>query len=122
MATVVIVDDNTCSCQFLERLLGIEGHTAVCLSGGAGLIETLKNMKPDLLLLDVMMPGMSGIDLLGMVRAVPALEYLPVVMLTGVMDLEIQSQAFKLGATDYIVKDFDWEKSLGRIEQHLRKN
>jgi DNA-binding response OmpR family regulator len=79
-------------------------------------------MKPDLLLLDVMMPGMSGIDLLGMVRAVPALEYLPVVMLTGVMDLEIQSQAFKLGATDYIVKDFDWEKSLGRIEQHLRKN
>lgn len=122
MATVVIVDDNKRSCQFMERLLGIEGHQAVCLPGGAGLIETLKNMKPDLLLLDVVMPGMSGIDLLEMVREVPSLAYLPVVMLSGVMDLDVQAEAFRLGATDYIVKDFDWEKSFERIQRHLRKN
>jgi len=122
MATIVIVDDNLDSCRFLTRLLEFSGHIAVCVPPGRSAVEVIKRMSPDLLLLDVMMPELSGIELLRLVRDEPHLQNLRVIMLSGVNDLEVQSEAFELGALDYIVKDMDWEKNLGRIEQFLPKN
>jgi DNA-binding response OmpR family regulator len=122
MASIVIVDDNQDSARFLKRLLEFAGHVATWMPGEAATVEVLKQMRPDLLVLDVMMPHLSGIDLLKLLRKETPLEGLCVIMMSGVMDLDVQSEAFELGALDYIVKDMDWERSLCRIEQHLRKN
>jgi DNA-binding response OmpR family regulator len=122
MATVMIVEDNMESSRFLQRMLQMEGHVAVCEAVGEGVVETVSRMKPDLLLVDVLLPGMSGIDLLKAVRESPGLQSVPVVMLSGVMDLQTQSQAFEAGASDYIIKGLDWESFWGRIEPYLPKN
>ncbi len=122
MATIAILDDNVDSVRFLTRLLKFEGHVPVCLGSPAGAVEILCSLKPDLLLLDVMMPGITGIELLRLLRHEPSLTKMPVVMLSGVMDLDVQAEAFELGAVDFILKDMDWEKSLQRIGQHLPKN
>jgi DNA-binding response OmpR family regulator len=122
MASIVIVDDNQDSARFLSRLLEFSGHVATWMPSSEATIAALKRIQPDLLVLDVMMPHLSGIDLLKLMRQEPPLDQQAVVMLSGIMDMDVQSQAFELGALDYIVKDMDWERSLARIEQHLRKN
>lgn len=122
MATVMIVEDNVESSRFLQRMLQMEGHVAVCESVGEGVVETVRQMKPDLMLVDVRLPGMSGIDLLRAVRENPSTQSMPIVMLSGLMDLETQAKAFEAGASDYIVKGLDWESFWGRIEPYLPKN
>ncbi len=122
MATIALVDDNIDSLHFLRRFLEFAGHVAVCLPAGPAAVSCLKQMRPDLLLLDVMMPQLSGIELLKLLRDDPCLADLKVVMLSGVNDLDVQSEAFQLGALDYIVKDMNWEKSLERIDIYLKKN
>jgi len=122
MATIALLDDNLDSCRFLQRLLEFAGHVAVAVPGGPAAVEFLRRIKPDLLLLDVSMPQLSGIEVLKLLRREPELAELAVVMLSGINDLDVQAQAFELGALDYIVKDMNWEQSLARIEIYLKKN
>lgn len=122
MATIALVDDNVDSCRFLQRLLEFAGHVAVTVPAGPAAVAILRQLRPDLLLLDVMMPVLSGIELLKLLRSDQTLADLPVVMLSGVNDLDVQTEAFALGALDYIVKDMNWDQSLGRIEIYLKKN
>jgi DNA-binding response OmpR family regulator len=121
MALIAIIEDNVRSSELFERLLHEAGHLAVCAAGGEQTPEWLREMQPDLLVLDVNLPGISGMELLRRLRADPALQTLPVVMLSGVADFSVQAQAFSLGALDYIVKGLDWRSMLQRIEQHLPK-
>ncbi len=122
MATIALLDDNLDSCRFLQRLLEFAGHVAVPVPGGQAAVEFLKQVKPDLLLLDVSMPELSGIEVLRLLRSEPVLQELAVVMLSGINELDVQAEAFELGALDYIVKDMNWEQSLARIEVYLKKN
>ena len=119
MAMIAIVDDNSSSSELLSRLLQQAGHVAVWMSEVELVIESLKQLAPHLVILDVNMPRISGLELLRQVRRDPLLATLPVVILSGVADLRVQTEAMSLGANDYILKGWDWELMLQRIELHL---
>lgn len=119
MAVIALVDDNLQVCRLLDRLLSQTGHAMVCLTGIEGIDQTLKQARPDLLILDMDLGGHNGLDLLRILRQEPSLQDLPVVILSGNTDPAVQAEAFHLGALDYIVKGLDWETMLSRIERLL---
>jgi DNA-binding response OmpR family regulator len=122
MAVIVIVDDNVQSSKFMERLLRHQGHMTHSIATAVGAVETVKSVRPDLVLLDVRLADNSGIEVLRSIRQDPELQQLAVVMLSGVQDVQVQEEAFRLGALDYLLKGWNWDLMLGRIEQHLKKN
>lgn len=121
MKCIAIVDDNEVTSQLLARLLRQAGYIAICVPGGGEAMEHLRLMTPDLLVLDVMMPQVSGLDLLRSLRDDPQFTELPVIMLSGVMDVNVQAEACRLGALDFIIKGWDWDRLLDRIEQYVPK-
>ena len=110
MATVLIVDDHLDTCRPLARLLGHLGHTGVCLGSGEEALTYLRGALPDVVLLDVMMPGIDGMEVLRQIRADPRMSALPVVMFSAVSDPQFRAHALAKGANDYWLKaglDFD---------------
>lgn len=118
--TVLIVDDEAVNRQVLVNQLSLHNYIVIQAVNGPEALEIIKNIKPDLVLLDVMMPKMSGYEVCQKIRErYPAAE-LPVVMLTAknqVMDLVA---GFEAGANDYLPKPFSKNELLARIQTHLR--
>ena len=105
MASVLVVDDHPDLCALLVRLIRLFGHDAACvLDGAAALARVRGDDPPDLVILDVMMPGMDGFAVLAAVRADAATRAVPVVMYTAVADPDSRERALAMGATDYVVK------------------
>jgi CheY-like chemotaxis protein len=120
MANVLIVDDNVKSCRPLVRLLEVVGHNAFFVHDGRAALAMLDRVRPDMILLDVMMPGMDGIEVLKTIRRHPLHKDLPVVVYSARDDEETIDQALKSGAQDYLVKSqVDFERVNSCIEEHL---
>jgi two-component system sensor histidine kinase ChiS len=118
--TVLVVDDHLDTCELLVRLLQISGYLAVCVESGPEALAFLGRRKPDLMILDMMMPGMSGLDVLRAVRARPDAKDVPVLMYTANTDPEVARSAIDLGAQDCLVKGRMLFEELKRIVQrHL---
>lgn len=122
MGTILIVDDEPQACQILSRLIRHLGHDTAWKTGGADALAYIDASTVDLLILDVMMPGMDGMEVLRRLRADPKTERLPVVMFSAVADRQFIDEAIRKGATDYWVKaSFDFTQLKNRIE-HLVPN
>jgi CheY-like chemotaxis protein len=120
MAELLIVDDNLDAAKPLARLLRLGGHNAECIDSGERALAHLQHHRPSLLLLDVMMPGMDGMEVLRRVRTDARLRDLPVVMFSAISDDSYRAEALRKGAQDYIVKaNLDFQALLRRIEQNL---
>ena len=104
MATVLVVDDHTDANDLLCRVLRLHGHRAVSAFTGEGALALVGTDRPDLVILDVMMPDMDGIEVLRLIRANPHTATLPVVMFSAVHDAEFQRHALRKGANDYWTK------------------
>jgi CheY-like chemotaxis protein len=104
MATVMVVDDTEVCRDTLARLLRREGYEAVTAGGGNEALHLLKKHLPDLIVLDVEMPGLDGLDLLEMLHDEPQWSGVPVVMLTGCCDTHCVERAGRLGAKRYLLK------------------
>ena len=104
MATVLVVDDHPDLCELLARLLRLGGHAAACSTDGAEALDLVRREPPGLVVLDVMMPGMSGLDVLAALRADPETAAVPVVMYSAFADPAARRKALALGAADYLVK------------------
>jgi CheY-like chemotaxis protein len=104
VATVLIVDDNEDICRVLARLVRSSGHTAEVANGGQQAIDYLATHRPDLLILDVMMPHVDGLEVLRSVRNDPRTAAVPVVMFTAAGEGEIRDRALRAGASGYLVK------------------
>src|SRR5258706_2101711 len=103
--TVMIIDDAELSRQTLARLLQREGYTTMCAESGNQALHLLRERsEPDLILLDVKMPGLDGLDLLEMLHDNPQWRALPVVMLTAVADTHTVHRSLQLGAKAYLIK------------------
>ncbi len=118
MATILIVDDNLDACQPLARLLRILGHNGVCVGGGAEALDYIGKSKPDAVILDIMMPGIDGWDVLKRLRDDPNTRDLPIIMFSALGDDATRSHAFDGGANDYWVKGmFDFQTLKHGIER-----
>jgi diguanylate cyclase (GGDEF)-like protein len=105
-ARILVVDDDLHTRALLKELCESQGHLVDQAADGHVALERIQQFKPDLVLLDVMMPGMDGFEVLGKVRAKPELARLPVIILTAAGDIDGKIRGIELGADDYITKPF----------------
>jgi class 3 adenylate cyclase len=119
-ATILVVDDTPANVKLLADILGAKGfHALTAASGEAGL-EQLARHEVDLVLLDVMMPGLSGYDVCRRLRAEPATALLPVVLVTSLDPHEERVKGIEAGADDFLQKPIHQAELLARVRSLLR--
>ena len=116
---VLVVDDQPSNLRVISALLERHGYAVTTAEHGADALAALEGQLPDLLLLDMLMPGMDGFDLLREIRARAAWSSLPVVFLTVAQDRDLLLRAFDAGAVDYVTKPFMPEELLARVQAHI---
>ena len=115
MTTITIVDDDVSIGDMLERVLKKEGYQVLRAYSGTEALLLLEKQRPDLILLDLMLPGMSGEELL------PHLAGIPVIAVSAKTDVTDRVEILLQGAADYLAKPFDIRELLARITVQLRK-
>ena len=118
---VLVVDDNDDSRSLLLRRLERKGYEVVEASDARKGLQVIQNQQIDLVLLDHMMPGISGLEALKLVRQKFSEADLPVIMVTGRQDRGNILEAMHLGASDYITKPVNFSKLLEQIETQLSR-
>src|SRR3972149_5775580 len=112
----MIVDDEAMNIKILRRLLELEGFTSfVTTSDSPTAVSLIRHEQPDVVLLDLMMPFVSGLDILNEVRGDEAIAFIPIVILTAVTDRETRVRAVELGATDFLNKPIDTSELVQRV-------
>ncbi|MBI2504768.1 MAG: sigma-54-dependent Fis family transcriptional regulator [Candidatus Latescibacteria bacterium] len=119
-ARILIVDDEPFNVDLLEQQLAEQGYHTCAASDGAGALEKLPEYQPDLVLLDWMMPGMDGLEVLQRIRAEPQWRSLPVIMLTARTSTADKVAGLDAGADDYVTKPIDEAELWARIRAMLR--
>jgi CheY-like chemotaxis protein len=118
--TLLVVDDLPANRELMARRLERSGFHVVLAGGGPEALAILSRQPIDMVLLDIMMPGMTGLDVLRQIRATRSAVALPVIMVTAKTDSEDVVEALALGANDYVTKPVDYPVALARIRAHLR--
>ncbi|MEG3086005.1 response regulator transcription factor [Sphingomonas sp. PB4P5] len=121
MALIIIADDDELVGEIARDALVAAGHGAGLVGDGTAALRVVKARKPDLLVLDCNMPGLSGVLVLRELRNMPAFCDLPVMMLTGRRGAQDEELAMFAGANDYMKKPFDPDEFVFRVEQLLAK-
>lgn len=106
MKTILIVDDNPANLALLEETLK-ERYDVVAVTSGMRALTYLQSNKPDMIMLDIEMPIMNGIQTLEKIREMQGFESLPVAIITARKDVGTVAEGFKLGIVDYITKPFE---------------
>ena len=121
---VMSIEDNRDTQQLIERLLSGRGYDVVIAENGLKGIQMLtgNGTKPDLILLDVMMPEMNGYEFCSRLQENEELSYIPVVFLTALGDDQDKAKAFALGAVDYVTKPIFKNKLLEVVDKQLQTN
>ncbi len=117
--TILVVDDQAANVRVVGTLLGRKGYTVIPAHSGPAALAAVAETPPDLILLDMMMPGMDGFELLAALREIPGLHKVPAVFLTAAQDRDLLLKAFDAGAVDYLTKPFMPEELLARVEAHV---
>jgi two-component system cell cycle response regulator len=117
---VLLVEDSAAIRALVRRMLGAGGHTVVEAAGGAAALAVCREQQPDVMLLDVEMPEMSGWDVLAAMKADPELRDVPVVFLTGRSDTTDIVEGLRLGAHDYLRKPCEPTELLARVQAAAR--
>ena len=118
-AVVLVIDDQQANVRMVGGLLSRSGYDVLPALGGAEGLELARNNKPDVVLLDMKMPGMDGFEVLKQLRESPETRDLPIIFLTADNDRENLIRAFAAGAIDYITKPFVAEELLARVLTHV---
>ncbi len=116
---ILTVDDEPANLTLIERLLG-PGYHVMSVTNGQDALDMLAQAPFDVVLLDIMMPGMSGLETLQHIRENPNTAYLPVILVSALMDARDISRGLELGANDYITKPIDIRVTRARIQTQLR--
>lgn len=117
--SILLVDDNTNNLGILYRYLDDEGFTVLVSQDGERAVRLARKQKPDLVLLDVMLPGMNGIETCLALKADPGTADIPVIFISALTDIQDKVRGFEAGGVDYITKPFQQEEVLARINAHL---
>jgi putative two-component system response regulator len=119
MKQILIVDDNLTSLKQISLQLAGQYEVLLAKSGSLAL-EICMRQKPDLILLDIEMPGMDGFETISRIKQTPYLSRIPIIFLTANYDVETEVKGLEFGARDYIKKPVGKTLLLHRIELHLR--
>ena len=120
MKKIAVIEDDPDLHELLLHTLNQNGYSAAGLKTGEGALTFLRNQKPDLLLLDVLLPGQDGIEICRQVRAESSLKSTPIIFLSALGDETNRVLGLEMGGNDYVVKPFSLRELLARIKIHLR--
>lgn len=118
-ARILIVEDEPDIAENLAALLNARGYSASVCGDSTEASARCRKDKPDLVLLDVMMPRLSGLDLCRLLRGDPKTAKLKIVMVTGLGRMGDVEEAFRAGADDYLIKPFDADRLFKKVEKVL---
>jgi DNA-binding response OmpR family regulator len=119
-AKILCVDDEPKNLKLLEAVLSQQGYLLEMAESGQVALKKVEVEPPDLILLDIMMPGMSGYEALGRIRADEKTRLIPVVMVTALSETEDRIKALEAGCDDFISKPFDKVELLARVKSLLK--
>ncbi|MEG4026250.1 MULTISPECIES: response regulator [unclassified Microcoleus] len=119
-STILIVDDNPSNLDVLSEALAGSGWEILVATDGETAIEQAEYSQPDLILLDVMMPGIDGFETCHRLKASPLTNEISVIFMTALSDIGDKVKGFNLGAVDYITKPFEQKEVLARVNIHLK--
>jgi signal transduction histidine kinase len=122
MSTVLIVDDNPTARETLVAILEGEGYDLQLAKDGVQALRILRQIQPDLILLDVMMPGMDGFEVCRRIRATPQLAEVPIILLTALDDRDSLLRGIESGADDFLSKPADRRELVARVRTITRLN
>src|SRR5450432_2758911 len=118
--TILIADDDPVSRQMLRLRLQQDGYTIQEADDGPAALALFETLQPDLVLLDAMMPQMTGFEVCTRLHAMPGGEHVPVLIITGLEDEASVDNAFAAGAVDYITKPVHWPVLRQRVRRLLQ--
>jgi DNA-binding NtrC family response regulator len=118
--SVLVVDDTPTNVAVLLEMLGREGCRVLVARDGDSALEQAQYARPDLILLDVMMPGIDGFETCRRLKRDARTAGIPVIFMTALGDLEDKVKGFEAGGCDYVVKPFEHEEVLARVRTHLQ--
>lgn len=119
MAKILIVDDEMDIAELISDVLVDEGYETVIKNDGISAIETVKNEQFDLIILDIMMPGMSGVEVCNKIRETVSS---PIIFVSAKNQIIDKVLGFEIGADDYITKPFIVEELVARVKAHIRRS
>ena len=119
---IVVVDDNQDQLKLMDRFLSSSGYTVVGADSGRKALDAMRDVKPDLILLDVMMPEMDGYEVCSRLQENGETAYIPVIFITALGEEQDKARAFAVGAVDYLVKPVQKETLLEKARTHLKTN
>ena len=118
--TVLVVDDDNELRDLLSTELELEGHKVVTANNGLEGVDKARTLKPDLILMDIMMPEMDGIEATMILKEDEYTKYIPIIMVTSIDKKDDMAKGFEAGATDYVTKPFFLPELKARINATLR--
>jgi len=119
-ATILVADDNQMNRELLSDILLGEGYKVVCADDGSRALHTLNSRPVDLALLDIMMPGLSGLDVCQAIKSSPETRFIPVVLVTGLTSVDERIRGIRAGADDFLSKPVNSQELLARTRSLLR--
>lgn len=117
---IIVVDDQPINIKLLQRALERQGMEVVVAFNGRECLDAVAERKPDLILLDIMMPEMDGIETCQHLKSNPETETIPIIFVTARTTKENKLEGLSVGAVDYITKPIDLEETLARVRTQLR--
>jgi diguanylate cyclase (GGDEF)-like protein/PAS domain S-box-containing protein len=116
---ILIVDDIPTNLAVISETLTDAGFEIAIATSGKRAIEQIKREQPDLILLDIMMPNMNGLEFCSILKKSDKFKHIPIIFMTASTDIQSKVQGFKLGGVDYITKPFEAEEVVARVNTHL---
>jgi len=117
MPKILIIDDDVTITELLKTLVKIEGHTPTTVNDSTKAMEIATSVDPDLITLDLMMPGLSGFDLCELLQQEPTLAKIPILIVSARDDPESKQRALRAGAKDYLTKPFTADELMQKINE-----
>lgn len=117
MPKILVVDDDVTVTELLKVLLTIEGHQPTVVNDSSQTLDIASSLSPDLITLDLMMPGLTGFEVCELLHHDPGLATIPVVIVSARDDPESMDRAMQAGANAYITKPFNADDLMGKIKE-----